>query len=227
MVHNRGGVKHVRAFGSELVVAICMDGACTASFPLIAAELPHAFSFICPAHSLDCFMKNVCSDKAKVRIKGITDREFMWGEAFLAIAVSQVRKVVGFICAHQKTLARYRALCEEVPKTDRPQGGMELLKACETRFASTLLMMMRYKNVHFVLERLVIDADYVQWVEAQPREKRDKAQAAKRIIRNDDLMESINTAIAILEPVYRLLRLCDGKLGANLGKVYIWVYVAD
>jgi len=39
---------------------------------------------------------------------------------------------------------------------------MELLKSCETRFASTLLllMMMRFKNVHSILEQLVIDQHY-------------------------------------------------------------------
>jgi len=220
-------VKHIQGFGSEHVVAVCMDGACTASFPLIAAECPHVFSFICPAHSLDCFMKNVCSDKGKVRVKGLTDREFDWGEPFLAKMVEQVREVVSFITAHQKTLARYRALCQVVTESERPVGGMELLKACETRFASTLLMLMRYKNVHFVLERLMIDPVYNQWVDGQSRDRRDKAQAVKRIIRSDDIMDTIKVAIQIMEPVYRLLRLCDGKLGANLGKVYGYMLQID
>ena len=45
-------VKHIRGFGEEHVVAVCMDGACTPSFPLIAEECPSVFTFICPTHSL-------------------------------------------------------------------------------------------------------------------------------------------------------------------------------
>jgi hypothetical protein len=77
-------IKQIEKFGKEKVVAVCMDGACTASFPLIACKLPHVFSFICPTHSLDNFMKNICSDNAEITVKGITDRKFKWGEPIFA-----------------------------------------------------------------------------------------------------------------------------------------------
>eukprot|EP00967_Tisochrysis_lutea_P002258 scaffold2842_cov33-Tisochrysis_lutea.AAC.1 len=88
-------------------------------------------------------------------------------------------------------------------------------------------MLMRYQNVHSVLELLVIDPVYTAWIESQPREKREKAAECKRTIRSEDLDETIKTAIAIMEPVYRLLRLTDGKLGANLGKVYAYLLQID
>eukprot|EP00967_Tisochrysis_lutea_P131654 scaffold229104_cov41-Tisochrysis_lutea.AAC.1 len=104
---------------------------------------------------------------------------------------------------------------------------MELLKAAETRFASTLLMITRYKNVHFVLEQLVIDPVFSTWVQKLPSEQRGKAADCKRIIRSEELLGTITTGIAIMEPVYRLLRLTDGKLGANLGKVYAYLLQID
>mmetsp|Transcript_13081 Transcript_13081/g.37400 ORF Transcript_13081/g.37400 Transcript_13081/m.37400 type:complete len:409 (-) Transcript_13081:33-1259(-) len=204
-----------------------MDGACTASFPLIALECPSVFSYICPTHSLDNFLKNICSDKAVLRVKGIRDRDFPWGEPFLAKAVEQVRFVVSFVTSHHKALARYRALCKSVPPDDRPEGGMELLKSCETRFASNFLMLVRYSNVHHVLELLVLDAAYVAWVDAQSRDIREKAAQCKRTIRSESLATTVKTAITIMEPVYRLLRLTDGKQGAHLGKVYAYLLQID
>eukprot|EP00962_Isochrysis_galbana_P027152 scaffold8501_cov129-Isochrysis_galbana.AAC.1 len=77
-------IEQIQAFGKEKVVAVCMDGACTASFPLISTKLPHIFTFICPTHSLDNFMKNICSAQAEVTVKGIKDRVFKWGEPIFA-----------------------------------------------------------------------------------------------------------------------------------------------
>lgn len=64
-------------------------------------------------------------------------------------------------------------------------------------------------------------------MDALPREKRAKAAECKRIIRSEEVADAITTGVAILEPVYRLLRLTDGKLGANLGKVYGYLLQID
>ena len=63
--------------GPANIVAVCMDGACTTSFPLITAKYEHVFCFICPAHSLDNFFKNVFSDKPIIKMKGI-EGEWEW-----------------------------------------------------------------------------------------------------------------------------------------------------
>jgi hypothetical protein len=66
-------IKQITDYGSSDVVGVCMDGAgaCTASFPIIQDEFPHVFTYICPTHSLDNYMKNVCCDKDTIRMKGI------------------------------------------------------------------------------------------------------------------------------------------------------------
>eukprot|EP00967_Tisochrysis_lutea_P026088 scaffold30163_cov33-Tisochrysis_lutea.AAC.1 len=53
-------IEQIKNFGPEKVVAVCVDGACTSAFPLINVKYPHVMKFICPAHSLDNFMKNIC-----------------------------------------------------------------------------------------------------------------------------------------------------------------------
>ena len=73
----------IEARGPKNIVAVCMDGACTASFPLIEDKYPHVFCFICPTHALDNFMKNVFSDKEKIKMKSIVG-EFDWDSKHLS-----------------------------------------------------------------------------------------------------------------------------------------------
>lgn len=201
-----------------------MDGACKASFPIITETLPHLFTYICPTHSLDNFMKNICGDKPLVRIKGV-EGEFVWDESLFSEALEKVWEVVKFICNHQKALARFRDLGAEVPRESRPKGGLELLRCSETRFASKVLMADRYVNCHPVLERLMIDDAYNAWLTKQTREIREKGAEVKRIIRCEDTWDAIKLCIRTLlpVPVVRVLRMTDAKLGATLGKVYAYM----
>jgi len=59
-------------------------------------------------------------------------------------------------------------LAADLAKEDRPLGGTELLKSCDTRFASNVMMLIRYRNVHNLLETLVIDKVYVEWCRSSP-----------------------------------------------------------
>lgn len=220
-------IEQIGIFGKERVVAVCMDGACTASFPLIQREVPHVFCYICPAHSLDNFMKNICSDKATVKVKCLTDRTFPWAEPRFAETIECATHVVNFIVRHQKALAQYRAIAAELPKEEVPKGGTELLRACETRFASNVMMLIRFRNVHHILEKLVIDSTYVAWLGKQTPEVRERGAKAKTIIRDDDMTENVGVAIRVMEPVMRLLRLTDGKAGATLSKVYAYLLQLD
>ena len=62
------------------IVAVCMDGACMSSFAQITETYPWVFCFICPTHSLDNFLKNVCGNQDKIRMAGI-EGEFASGMA--------------------------------------------------------------------------------------------------------------------------------------------------
>ena len=77
--------QNIAEVGSDKIVAVCMDGACSSSFPLIEQQYPHVFCFICPTHSIDNFLKNVCSDRDVIRVRSVTtandEKEFEWGES--------------------------------------------------------------------------------------------------------------------------------------------------
>eukprot|EP00967_Tisochrysis_lutea_P108623 scaffold168360_cov22-Tisochrysis_lutea.AAC.1 len=91
------------------------------------------------------------------------------------------------------------------------------------------MMLMRYVNVHFVLDKLVIDKEYTEWLAKQKTEMKEKGAETKRIVRDDNHLKVAKLAITLLEPVYvyRLLRLTDGKLGANLAKIYGYLLQID
>jgi hypothetical protein len=143
-------------------------------FLIIEHNFPHVFTYICPTHSLDNYMKNVCCNNTVVRMKGI-EGEFAWGEDLFSVAIDKVWEVVKFIIYHQKALARYRELANMVPRDQRPHGGLELVRYCDTRFASKVLMITRYRNVLFVLEKLAIDDLYLYtaWLAKQAREVKE------------------------------------------------------
>ena len=78
-------VEPIRSVGVDKVVAVCMDGACVSSFPLITAELrlPHdiVFCYICPTHAIDNFLNNVCGSAEKNRVRSVKtceDEDFAW-----------------------------------------------------------------------------------------------------------------------------------------------------
>eukprot|EP00967_Tisochrysis_lutea_P106695 scaffold163838_cov37-Tisochrysis_lutea.AAC.1 len=219
-------LKHINSFEPGMVTGVCMDGACIASFPLINAMAPHVFTYICPAHSIDNFLKNVCSDKAVIRVKSL-DRDFDWDEDEFSDCIDQVWDAIKFVLYHQKALARYRALADEVPRDKRPVGGTELLRYVDTRFASKVLMLIRYRNVLPILDKLFVDNDFTKWASKQSRDVKDKAATAKRTVRDESIIDTVKTCIRVLEPAVVLLRMLDGKDGATLGKIYGYTLQVD
>jgi hypothetical protein len=128
-----------------------------------------------------------------------------------------VWEVVKWITNHHKPLAIYRKLAGQ----EKTEGPTELVKYAETRFASKIMMITRYFEVHELLEKLLVDNAYVDWVAKQKTsEAKNKANEIKRIIRDDELLQTIELCIDLLSPCLQVLRLTDGKKGATLSNVY-------
>ena len=133
--------------GADKPVAVCMDGACRSSFPLIRKTYPHVFCYICPTHSLDNFLKNVCSSNETIRVASVKtandDREFEWGCDVFRKPIDDAWEVIKFITNHGKALSLFRDLGKSSSTwVSQPVSvALELLKHCETRFASHVLML--------------------------------------------------------------------------------------
>jgi hypothetical protein len=219
-------IRIIRKVGEELVVAVCMDGACMASFPLITKEVSHIFCYICPTHSFDNFLKNVCSNQQDIGIKAVRTSEdeatFEWGSNVFFEPIEQAWDVIKFVTHHAKPLAHFRAVTKD-PSTW--EGGTvpkacELVSFCETRFASKLLMLARYRKLRPALEVFVANPSYKAWLSKQSRSTRDTGESAKVMVQSASHWKAVSLTVRVLAPVLQLLRLTDGKTGATLGKVY-------
>ena len=111
---------------------------------------------------------------------------------------------------------------------ERAVGPTELVKYAETRFASKIMMITRYYEVHDILEKLLVDNSYMEWVaKLNSCEKKAKALEIKRIIRDDNLIHTIDLCIDLLSPCLQVLRLTYGKKGATLSNVYAKMLALD
>jgi hypothetical protein len=156
--------------------------------------------------------------------QGIAD-VFDWGIGCFKEPLDRIWDVVKWVTSHHKTLAIFRALGAALE--DKPAGGCELLKFCDTRFASRIRMAIRYKSLLPLLKMLVADPKYVVWLAAQSAPTREKGAEIQLIIQSLDVARGLEAVIAVMEPAMRLLRLTDGKSGATLGKVYGYMLQLD
>mgnify|MGYP003683930483 CR=1 FL=1 len=73
-------------------------------------------------------------------------------------------EVIKFIVNHQQSLARCRELAAAVPKEDRPKGGLELVRCCESHvLPAEDSDDQPVRHCRSVLERLVIDNEYTAY----------------------------------------------------------------
>jgi hypothetical protein len=163
----------IEEVGPDKIVAVCMDGACRGCFPLIRIKYPWVFCFICPTHSVDNFLKNVCTDKDVIRVASVRnsddEREFQWDSDVFSKCIDDCWETVKFVTNHSKPLAIFRTIATDADTwsdTEAPTAR-ELLKFCDTRFASKLLMIIRYLNLRSVLELLIANPGHKAWLKKQ------------------------------------------------------------
>jgi len=72
----------------------------------MTVKYEHVFCFICPAHSLDNFFKNVFSDKPIIKMKGI-EGEWEWGSDIFLKPFIEAWDVIKLITNHSTNLITY------------------------------------------------------------------------------------------------------------------------
>lgn len=175
-------IDHIKKIGAANVTAVIMDGACVGAFKYITAKFKHVHCFICPTHSLDNFIKNICSDKPTITVKGhenCPQATFLWGENLFSKALQRFKTVVKAVTRYQKTLDIYRRLKKEANahlESDAEQYK-DLIKYCDTRFMSQLLMTIRYSKSLLILERLLLDGSFNSWLSGESRQTKEKVKS--------------------------------------------------
>ena len=98
-----------------------MDGVCKGAFVLIQKEFPWVKCFVCPAHAVDGFLKNVGSSTESIRMQAnvmgdVPASEMDWNESFFRDCFDNVSKVVTWISRKQKPFARFQTIAQELIK---------------------------------------------------------------------------------------------------------------
>ncbi len=108
--------------GPKNIFWVVMDGACKGGFPFIRAQYPHIQCFTCPAHGIDDFIKNICSSKVEIgQMEGVGAQQVKGGEDSFEKVFAEAWQCIQVVTAHQKTLARFRAIAESLPANRLPK----------------------------------------------------------------------------------------------------------
>ncbi|GBG73448.1 hypothetical protein CBR_g16163 [Chara braunii] len=182
----------IEEVGPRSIVGVVMDNArvCAKAEKMVEAKYPGIFSVGCKAHALDLALEDMY--KRLDWIKEVVDKGNRVGKF-----VTNIDKV--------------RAMFNRI-------ANAQLKRPAVTRFATNFEMLESLKRGRTPLELCVGN---VAWVDKLVRPDQVVAfNAVTRIIVDSEgFWDEVDKAIAVMEPVVKLLRLVDGP-GATVGKVY-------
>ena len=133
-----------------IVFVVCMDGACKGAFVQIQKECPSVQCFVCPAHGMDGFLKNVGSSADSIRMQanvmgissisanvmGISSisaaSQMECNEPFFRDCFDNAGKLVTWISRKRKSFPRFKMI-SQVIKVKKISSGAGMLKSVEER----------------------------------------------------------------------------------------------
>ncbi|KAL0435964.1 UNVERIFIED_CONTAM: hypothetical protein Sradi_0304300 [Sesamum radiatum] len=177
--------------GVANVVQIITDNApvCKAAGLLVEQQYPHVFWTPCVVHTLNLALKNICAAK-NTEANGITYEECHWITEIAASALM----IRNFIMNHSMRLAMFNEFSK-----------LKLLAVAETRFASVIVMLKRFKLIKQQLKMMVISE---QW-SCYRDDDITKARNVKEKLLDDSWWDSIDYILDFTEPIYEMLRATD------------------
>ncbi|KAG8369343.1 hypothetical protein BUALT_Bualt14G0001500 [Buddleja alternifolia] len=177
--------------GFTNVVQVITDNApvCKAAGLLVEQAYPHIFWTPCVVHTLNLALKNICAAK-NTDANEITYDECHW---ITEIATSAVM-IKNFISNHSMRLAMFNEFSK-----------LKLLSVAETRFASVIIMLKRFKLIKQQLQAMVISERWSCYRD----DDFNKARIVKERLLDDLWWDSIDYILAFTDPIYKMLRECD------------------
>ena len=181
----------INEVGPQHVVQIITDNApnCKAAGQLIEAQFPHILWTPCVVHTLNLALKNICAAK-HVENNETTYSECSW----ISDIAGDCTIIKHFITNHSMRLAMYNEFV-----------SLKLLSVAETRFASTIVMLKRFKLIKGGLQAMVINDKWSCYRE----EDVGKARFVKDKVLSDVWWDSIDYILKFTGPIYDMIRACD------------------
>ncbi|MCL7023250.1 hypothetical protein MKW94_023325 [Papaver nudicaule] len=181
----------INQVGPSRVVQIITDNAsvCKAASLTLEATHPHVFWTPCVVHTLNLGLKNICSPEYSIEnarryevLKWISDID------------SDLKNIRDFIIGNEYSSSFYNKY-----------GQLRLLKVPETRFATTIVLAKRVKEVRDALVKLVFDTDW----EIYSTSDREKAQIFCTRIKDDSWWGRIDYLLEFTEPIVNMMGIAD------------------
>ncbi|KAG8052715.1 hypothetical protein GUJ93_ZPchr0001g29832 [Zizania palustris] len=101
----------------------------------------------------------------------------------------------------------------------RSNSHLDLLKVKKTRFASHYISLQRLITCRDVLATTVVTRQWKDWVNSCTNDVKQQARAIVLTINDDNFWAKAENIIAIIGPIYSVLRFNDGE-GPKMGEIY-------
>ena len=140
-------------------------------------------------HTLNLALKNICAPK-NVDNNRETYIVFEW----ITEVHGDALQIKNFIMNHSMRLAIFNRF-----------SSLKLLSIADTRFASVVVMLKRFKLIRRALEAMVMSEQWVQYRD----DDQGKAKFVREKIVYENWWKNINYILAFTGPIYDMIRTCD------------------
>ncbi|KAI9181641.1 hypothetical protein LWI28_017053 [Acer negundo] len=185
-------IESIREIGSQHVVQVITDNAanCKAAGLLVEAKFPHIFWTPCVVRTLNLALKNICSPLAHPKYDDVME---VCG--WIPKVSSDIWFIIFFfIMNHSMRLAMFN-----------DHSKLKLLTVADTRFASTIVMLKRFKQIKQALQHMVISEKWDMYKEDDV----EKARSVKEKLLNELFWLDIDYILDFTAPIYEMLRMTD------------------
>lgn len=196
-------VESILQIGPQHVVQVITDNAsnCKAAGAIVNARFSHIFWTPCVVHTLNLALKNICTPSlAPSNVRAYE------ACSWISDTAEDVWFIKNFIMNHGMRLAMFNE-----------HSQLKMLSIADTRFASVVVMLKRFKKIKKSLETMVMSDAW----EAYRDDDLMKARSVKEKIVKDEFWEKIDYILQFTLPIYGMLRRCDTDISC-LHLVYEW-----
>ena len=134
---------------------------CKAAGHIVEAKFRHIFWTPCVVHTLNLALKNICAPSTHPRYDDVMEQC-----GWISRVSSDASFIKNFVMNHAMKLSMYNNHCK-----------LKLLSVADTCFASTIVMLKRFKTIKRGLEQLVISEEWEMYKEddvVKAKEVKDK-----------------------------------------------------
>lgn len=175
--------------GPKNVVQVITDNAanCRAAGLIVEQRYSHIFWTPCVVHTLNLALKNICAAKSS---SGDAYEEFQW----ITEVAADSSFIKNFIMNHSMRLSMFNEFSK-----------LKFLAIADTRFASTIVMLKRFRAIKESLILMVVSEKWNSYRE----DNQVQAQQVKEKVLNDVWWDKVQYILDFTDPIYSMIRAAD------------------